>query len=319
MAHIHSVYDTDPHFSIDSTTRVITNQSDSKTVIIQNDHNSERFTFEVPRYIDGHDLSTCNKVQVHYINIATDNIVRQTGVYEVTDLQLSPEDESIVICSWLISKNATSLIGTLNFVLRFACMSANKVDYVWNTAVHSGIAITTGIDNSEDIAESYADVLEGWYLELIAASTSGVNVVTDAANATKEQVCQDITEHGEAVVSSVAQKALTSVLGRDDVGQMVVSISDGVLYVSVSSQKNYVTESQVDVKIAGLVDSSPETLNTLNELAAALGDDPNFATTIAQTIGELKSQALLIKDFTIDETTGMGTLITESYTPDGVE
>jgi hypothetical protein len=32
--------------------------------------------------------------------------------------------------------------------------------------------------------------------------------------------------------------------------------------------------------IANLVDSSPSTLNTLNELAQALGDDPNFATTI---------------------------------------
>jgi hypothetical protein len=37
--------------------------------------------------------------------------------------------------------------------------------------------------------------------------------------------------------------------------------------------------------IASLVDSAPETLNTLNELAAALGDDPNYATTIAAAIG----------------------------------
>ena len=34
-----------------------------------------------------------------------------------------------------------------------------------------------------------------------------------------------------------------------------------------------------------MVDSAPETLNTLNELAAALGDDPNFATTVATQIG----------------------------------
>ena len=41
----------------------------------------------------------------------------------------------------------------------------------------------------------------------------------------------------------------------------------------------------VDKRIADLVDSSPETLNTLNELAAALGDDPNFAATVANQIG----------------------------------
>ena len=40
-----------------------------------------------------------------------------------------------------------------------------------------------------------------------------------------------------------------------------------------------------DGKIAALVDSAPETLDTLNELAAALGDDPNFATTITTALG----------------------------------
>ena len=46
-----------------------------------------------------------------------------------------------------------------------------------------------------------------------------------------------------------------------------------------------VNSSYVDSKVAELVGSAPETLNTLNELAAALGDDPNFATTIATQIG----------------------------------
>lgn len=36
--------------------------------------------------------------------------------------------------------------------------------------------------------------------------------------------------------------------------------------------------------IAKLVDSSPETLDTLNELAKALGDDPNFATTVTNAL-----------------------------------
>lgn len=45
------------------------------------------------------------------------------------------------------------------------------------------------------------------------------------------------------------------------------------------------TESYVDNKVAAMVDSAPETLNTLNELAAALGDDPNFATTVSNQIG----------------------------------
>ena len=40
-----------------------------------------------------------------------------------------------------------------------------------------------------------------------------------------------------------------------------------------------------DTAVAGIVDSSPAALNTLNELAAALGDDANYATTTATSIG----------------------------------
>jgi hypothetical protein len=47
----------------------------------------------------------------------------------------------------------------------------------------------------------------------------------------------------------------------------------------------YALESYVTNAIAALVDSAPATLDTLNELAAALGDDPNFATTVSTQIG----------------------------------
>ena len=47
----------------------------------------------------------------------------------------------------------------------------------------------------------------------------------------------------------------------------------------------YATQTYVGEQIGLLVDSAPGTLDTLNELAAALGDDPNFATTITTSIG----------------------------------
>lgn len=43
--------------------------------------------------------------------------------------------------------------------------------------------------------------------------------------------------------------------------------------------------------VSALVDSSPTTLDTLNELAAALGDDPNFATTMTTALGNKVSFA----------------------------
>ncbi len=44
------------------------------------------------------------------------------------------------------------------------------------------------------------------------------------------------------------------------------------------------TKNYVDTEVAGLVDSAPATLDTLNELAAALGDDANFSTTVTNSI-----------------------------------
>jgi hypothetical protein len=41
----------------------------------------------------------------------------------------------------------------------------------------------------------------------------------------------------------------------------------------------------VDARIALIIDAAPSSLDTLNELAAALGDDPNFAGTITTLIG----------------------------------
>jgi len=48
----------------------------------------------------------------------------------------------------------------------------------------------------------------------------------------------------------------------------------------------FATESYVGTVISNLVNTAPTTLDTLNELAAALGNDPNFATTVASAIGE---------------------------------
>ena len=49
---------------------------------------------------------------------------------------------------------------------------------------------------------------------------------------------------------------------------------------ALASAKSY-----ADTKVAGLVNSAPAALDTLSELSKALGDDPNFATTIATQIG----------------------------------
>jgi hypothetical protein len=52
-----------------------------------------------------------------------------------------------------------------------------------------------------------------------------------------------------------------------------------------AEKANYALKTYVDTSISNLVASAPATLNTLNELALALGSDANFATTVATNIG----------------------------------
>jgi len=62
-------------------------------------------------------------------------------------------------------------------------------------------------------------------------------------------------------------------------------------YLTSASLSGYATQSYVTSAIAALVDSAPAALDTLNELAAALGDDANFSTTITTAIGNKVSKS----------------------------
>lgn len=70
-------------------------------------------------------------------------------------------------------------------------------------------------------------------------------------------------------------------------------IGELINYISVNESGDVVlsnghlvaTQNYVSTAVANLVDAAPATLDTLNELAAALGDDPNFATTVTNSIG----------------------------------
>ena len=85
-----------------------------------------------------------------------------------------------------------------------------------------------------------------------------------------------------------ALTALTSV-GNDDLVYVADTADGGTTYASKKVTKanlfsGYATETYVGTQISNLIDSAPGALATLNELAAALGDNPNFSTTITNLI-----------------------------------
>ncbi len=170
MTHEHSVIDEDLHFVIDPKTMAITCAGTVKA-LKRGDHRAERFSFEMPRFIEGHDMALCNKVEVHYNNMHYDRESRETTTNksfdEVEDFGISAASEDTVVWSWLIQGDATQLDGTLNFCFRFACMDGDEIEYQKFTDTFSGVPVGESIWNTEAVAKEYADVLEQWRQELI--------------------------------------------------------------------------------------------------------------------------------------------------------
>ena len=73
-----------------------------------------------------------------------------------------------------------------------------------------------------------------------------------------------------------------------DQGLLVYDFGTSALVVADSATRAYV-DTEVAAAVAALVDSAPGALDTLNELAAALGDDANFATTITNSIAAVQA------------------------------
>ena len=166
MPHSHSIYDTDKHFLIDPSTRSITALSD-KLTLIQYDHNCERYTFEIPRMIEGHDMSDCDSVEIHFDNISKDRKKTNHDFYTVVDLKVSEEDSSIVIFSWLISEAATQLVGKLRFSIHFECYDEDGTrTYGLNTAYFEKITISSGVSNTENLIIEHSDFVSR--MELLA-------------------------------------------------------------------------------------------------------------------------------------------------------
>ena len=68
-------------------------------------------------------------------------------------------------------------------------------------------------------------------------------------------------------------------------------LTNGPAYITTAALSGYATQTYVNTAISNLIDTAPSTLDTLNELAAALGDDPNFATSITTSIGNKVSKS----------------------------
>lgn len=190
--HQHPVVDDDSYFLIDPETRVISNGKTEPNVVMQHDHNSERYTFEVPRYVDGHDMTLCNVIKVHWNNIDGETGEENASVYDAYDLKVNPNNKDTVIFTWLIHRESTQLVGTLNFLIQYICEDEDgTIVYEWHTDMYTNVLIKKTRNNGDEIVQTYPDLLEQWRAKLFGA---GDSVIEDIIATTAEQQALLVTE-----------------------------------------------------------------------------------------------------------------------------
>lgn len=112
----------------------------------------------------------------------------------------------------------------------------------------------------------------------------------------------DVIAEGDTQVAAVTAEGTTQVSNVQTEGATQVAAVQ-------AAASGFATQADIDTSVAALVDSAPATLDTLNELAAALGDDPNFSTTVTNNIasklpvtGGTLTGALTTTDLTVNGT-----------------
>lgn len=202
------ILDGDPHFIINAISREIVNNS-KKTDLIQFDHNSERITFECPHFIEGHDMTFCNKVAIDY------SVGESKGVYEVNDLAVKEDDSDTVVFTWLISSNVTTTLGKIKFALTFKCVLPDgTVTYKWSTKRNDTLQCLDTEQGNAWVAYDYPDILEQWKTKIFDARDNSVkdivsstnNGVSKIASEGKSQV-QSINTAGITVKNDIEKKA----------------------------------------------------------------------------------------------------------------
>lgn len=113
----------------------------------------------------------------------------------------------------------------------------------------------------------------------------------------------------------IEDKYLQNIRFDENTKELVFSIGDNSDELKIDLSKvlgDFATKKDIEDKIGNLVDNAPESLDTLLELSKALGDDPNFATTVFTEIGKkINSTEVYTKDESNDLFQPKGNYLTE--------
>lgn len=189
-------------------------------------------------------------------------------------------------------------------------------------------SLTTAMENHKDnLVAISKDINDEAQSRLQEDTKLQNNIDTETLNRTQadtlleNKITQEVSDRVQAVenlndrkVDKVDGKELSSNDFTDLLKAKLDNIQEFANYITKVSQlendSNYQNAEQVETAIQKVIGSAPGVLDTLEEIAKALGDDPNFATTITNKLTELKG----IIDKEISDRTAADEQVTQKFT-----
>lgn len=189
-------------------------------------------------------------------------------------------------------------------------------------------SLTTAMENhKDDLVAISKDINDEAQSRLQEDTKLQNNIDTETLNRTQadtlleNKITQEVSDRVQAVenlndrkVDKVDGKELSSNDFTDLLKAKLDNIQEFANYITKVSQlendSNYQNAEQVEAAIQKVIGSAPGVLDTLEEIAKALGDDPNFATTITNKLTELKG----IIDREISDRTAADEQVTQKFT-----
>lgn len=176
------------------------------------------------------------------------------------------------------------------------------------TATVNGNNVVTDADDSDILSEGSTnlfytddrvkDVLTGSTQTNISITEVEGALVITAENGVDDSTTDDLDE-GETNLYFTNERAVSATASEyDPIGSASTAESNANTYTdnligdaTVDGTSGNTVTDRVATAVSNLVDGAPALLDTLNELAAALGDDEDFATTVSTSIGEKVSKS----------------------------
>lgn len=189
-------------------------------------------------------------------------------------------------------------------------------------------SLTTAMENhKDDLVAISKDINDEAQSRLQEDTKLQNSIDTETLNRTQadtlleNKITQEVSDRVQAVenlndrkVDKVDGKELSSNDFTDLLKAKLDNIQEFANYITKVSQlendSNYQNAEQVEAAIQKVIGSAPGVLDTLEEIAKALGDDPNFATTITNKLTELKG----IIDKEISDRTAADEQVTQKFT-----